>query len=650
MTRNRVPAPFFPAPLPDELLFSIISRYHLLSVNRSSRETLTQLVCTPHPVTFTGLPSRIGTLLSRTPSGWADSAAAVIDGFTLFPYFRPFLPASQAGNALNLIVGPSAGVIKTGLGLAASRVGAADIPRYCPLCAEEDVSAWGVSYWHRAHLLPGGLVCHRHGVELVEVRFPPEHPYRHLLFLPLSTTTEGHRKFIPLLTDHQRRLLAAISRNSQELLHLNLPSLSRSWVRGRYLERLETMGMTTGSGTVRQGELYRFLKAHYSAITCLPTFKRLFSAEHYEYGWIASMLHTPRKSTHPLKHLLLISALFSSVLDFLSPDESGEPKDKETSPLPAKSRSIFDLSLLSHMVGEEKLSLQRASAILGVSVTTLSVAAQQHGIPLARKRPKRHPAKTEREALRRLRKGCPLPEICQDLNLSVVHLNRLLRAHPKISCHRQNSIFRFERRRHRNALQELITRSPAMGRSQIRKAIPSTWVWLYRHDAAWLKSTLPPPLHPTTTFVAMPRADWKHRDAMAAAAVRETARLLLEKDGKPVRLSRSTLARAAGILSIAEKHPELLPETSRCLGLYSETVEDFQIRRVCLCSRNLREKGLPALPWQIRRAAGLGIDISPRVQEIIERVAGVLSPEGLLSPDEAKEKKSGRDPAPKQGR
>lgn len=646
MTRNRVPALPFPSPLPDELLISIISRYHLLSGNRSSRESLTQFLCTPHPVTFTGLPSRIGTLLSRIPSGWADSATTIIEGHTFFPYFRPFLSASQAGNGVNLMVGPSAAVIKTGLGLAASRVGAADIPRYCPLCAEEDVSAWGVSYWHRSHLLPGILVCHRHGVELVEVRFPPEHPYRHLLFLPLSTTAEGHRKLIPLLSDHQRRLLEAISRNSQELLHSNLPSLSRSWVRGRYLKRLETMGMTTGSGSVRQGELYKFLKAHYSAITCLPTFKGLFSAEHYDHGWIASMLRAPRKSMHPLKHLLLISALFGSILDFLYPDESGEPKDGAAPPLPAMSRNIIDLPRLSCMVTEEKLSLQRASAILGVSVTTLSIAAQRHGIPLARKRPKRHPEKMEQEALRLLRRGCPLSAICQGLNLSTVHLNRLLRAHLKISHHRKDSIFRFERRRHRNALQELMTRSPAMSRSQIRKAIPSTWVWLYRHDAEWLESTLPPPLHPTTTFVAMHRADWKHRDAMAAAAVRENARVLLERDGKPVRLSRSTLARAAGILSIAEKHPELLPETSRCLGLYSETVEDFQVRRIW----ELRKKGLPALPWQIRRTAGLGNDISPRVREIIDLVTGVLSQEGLLSPDEAKEKKSGRDPAPKQGR
>lgn len=630
MTRNRVPALPFPSPLPDELLISIISRYHLLSGNRSSRESLTQLLCTPHPVTFTGLPSRIETLLSRIPSGWADSSIKIIEGHTLFPYFRPFLSASQAGNAVNLMVGLSAAVVKTGLGLAASRVGASDIPRYCPLCAEEDVSAWGVSYWHRSHLLPGILVCHRHGIELVEVRFPPEHPSRHLLFLPLSTTTEGHRKFIPLLSDHQRRLLEAISRNSQELLHSNLPSLSRSWVRGRYLKRLETMGMTTGSGSVRQGELYKFLKAHYLAITCLPTFKGLFSAEHYEHSWIASMLRAPRKSMHPLKHLLLISALFGSVLDFLCPDENGEPKNGAAPPLPAMSRNIIDLPRLSRMVTEEKLSLQRASAILGVSVTTLRIAAQRNGIPLARKCPKRHPEKMEQEALRLLRRGCPLSAICPGLNLSTAHLNRLLRAHPKISHHRKDSIFRFERRRHRNALQELMARSPDMTRSQIRQAIPSTWVWLYRHDVAWLKSTLPPLLPPIT--VATHRANWKHRDAMAAAAVKENARLLLEKDGKPVRLSRSTLARAAGILSIAEKHPELLPETSRCLGLYSESVEEFQVRRLW----ELLKKGLPTIPWQIRKAAGLGTNISPRVREIIDLVTGVLSREGL--PDEAKEK------------
>lgn len=43
----------------------------------------------------------------------------------------------------------------------------ADSYQFCPRCAEEDLDFHGVSYWRRAHLLPGVDHCSKHSVSLV---------------------------------------------------------------------------------------------------------------------------------------------------------------------------------------------------------------------------------------------------------------------------------------------------------------------------------------------------------------------------------------------------------------------------------------------------------------------------------------------------
>jgi hypothetical protein len=45
-----------------------------------------------------------------------------------------------------------------------------DPARFCPACIQEDLSAFGFSYWHRCHQLPSVVFCQRHEVPLMQVR------------------------------------------------------------------------------------------------------------------------------------------------------------------------------------------------------------------------------------------------------------------------------------------------------------------------------------------------------------------------------------------------------------------------------------------------------------------------------------------------
>lgn len=84
---------------------------------------------------------------------------------TVFPYATAFFEPSVFESAM-------ASALATGhaaVGMGAVTQSVSDFVRYrryCTTCARDDLKNWGESYWHRAHNLPGVLVCHQHGMGL----------------------------------------------------------------------------------------------------------------------------------------------------------------------------------------------------------------------------------------------------------------------------------------------------------------------------------------------------------------------------------------------------------------------------------------------------------------------------------------------------
>ena len=103
--------------------------------------------------------------------------------------------------------------MKIGIGLVASRIGARNAFRYCRQCCAEDEQLHGSAYWHRAHSLPGVLVCHRHKDVLMELRSSLVHLHRHRLFLPTDSWVEEWASATHVPTAHLEELfrLAASS-------------------------------------------------------------------------------------------------------------------------------------------------------------------------------------------------------------------------------------------------------------------------------------------------------------------------------------------------------------------------------------------------------------------------------------------------------
>lgn len=127
------------------------------------------------------------------------------------------------------------------------------------------------------------------------------------------------------------------------------------------------------------------------------------------------------------------------------------------------------------------------------------------------------------------------------------------------------------------------------------------YTWLYRHDRSWLNEHTPSRQKAPREI----RVDWAKRDR---TLVREMLRL--EKshqiDCKGPRRSKSWYGKQLNCSSLLDKKLALLPLCETFLMRYSETVEEYQARRLAQTMINLIELGRQWIPiYEIERLAGL---------------------------------------------
>ncbi len=160
---------FFPEAYPDELLYSLLSRYHQRSGNARFVFTAEELYRNgkiTHPsIEFVNRYTDDAMLWLTKEMPWET----VAEKYTMFPALIRFLPfkrrreaeegvRSQNGNWKNIMNLP---VLKEKRFL-----------RFCHECAKEDREKYGETYWHREHQIPRVRVCPKHRTYLENSSIP----------------------------------------------------------------------------------------------------------------------------------------------------------------------------------------------------------------------------------------------------------------------------------------------------------------------------------------------------------------------------------------------------------------------------------------------------------------------------------------------
>ncbi|WP_316347337.1 TniQ family protein [Desulfuromonas acetoxidans] len=171
------PLPFFPLPQPHETVYSLIARFlHRYSVEKVE---LAKLILGATPKYLSSLKN-IQALSDLMPDGhpW-QHPKNIIARHTAINYLTYFHSKESRAKLWNAI---SIGDFTSWLPLGFYMLGSA---RYCPVCAKEQIKAYGFSWFLVEHQLPGVVLCWKHGGQLFEgCRKCGSYPIKELPMMP----------------------------------------------------------------------------------------------------------------------------------------------------------------------------------------------------------------------------------------------------------------------------------------------------------------------------------------------------------------------------------------------------------------------------------------------------------------------------------
>lgn len=599
---------FFPSRFPDETLHSLLSRYHQLSGNYNERQSLHELLGSHTLVVTSHLPSRLNYLAKVLPEGACD-ANTLIDEMTVFPYYRPFLSARQIRLSVMAMRGDNAESLKIRLGLVAGRLGSSNSFRYCDECLAEDADIHGQGYWHRAHQLPGVMVCFQHGCALNKVSDEWIHRNRHSLFLPTHGHVQREAAPVPVVAGEFPLLqqLALLSASALQGAH---KQIDRAALRDHYLELASRLDLANGSGRLR---VNAFCERVFTLLRSLPDFddfQLLQPATNDAPAWALKLMRKAKGVVHPLKHILLRLCL---------QDEWGGQQERpivtdvkkntcQKLGQPTEPDFAVDHKRLVSLIVNEGKSLRQCSIIMGISVTTLRIAATRFGLSVNSR-----PKLINREVLQKLKVALSSnpskADVARQFSVSLVSVYRILAMFPEIAENHRRCIFLCDRQiRRERFLRE-------MKSCNARRA--GDYAWLYRHDRAWMKNTIE--MRGRFAVPSSPRVNWPLRDKALANEVFVHTRKLLAQI-KPIQITKSAIARSMNEMATFDKYLDRLPLTAGALARVLETTQDFQCRRVSWAAKLIKEQGGDLVAWRLMRKAGIKKEFTANVMQLIEAI------------------------------
>ncbi|MDR7867743.1 MAG: TnsD family transposase [Sporomusaceae bacterium] len=611
--------PFFPSPYPDEILFSICSRYHDWNHSPFFKRTLAGLIGENGGCATVGFPSHIGRLINFLPSGTTLTAEGLINQHTLFPLFRPFLPVNRGDMILRYMIGEQGRLLYQTVGAMASGIPMLRYLRYCQQCIREDINILGEAYWHRVHQVPGVGVCPTHYCKLSKSEICISPLSNKTIFYSVPTEVMRCSSVEPEVFAFPR---TDIAKAVQWLLKGESPVVGLENIRQRYVDLLYKKDLATFRGRIRQKEVAEAFNRFFSADFVDETFSAIESNQ--TETWLSRLLQKPRTACHPIRHLLLMLFLGTTPEGFFSRSFE-EPKSFGEAPWPCLNpvcehyrKNVIHTCLISR------------DSKMGCPVGTFNCDC---GFSYARSGPDSNV--DSRYKIGRIKsfggrwlqklweyiivEKCSLREVARRLAVDPETVKNqlaiILGEKAKYEdCYKENQDKR--RDNYRAKLLLTVRLNPDKCRTELRNIIPGVYIWLYRHDRFWLSTNLPPAIRGRGPIQS--RINWDERDGRICIEVRSAAKLIKNKEPL-VRVTISSLGKEAGCLSLLHKHLAKLPRTREVLETVAETIEEFQDRRIMFVIEQMIENRIKPVVWKIMRAAGRRKGAEGRVNKILKR-------------------------------
>lgn len=623
---------FFPTPYPDELLYSILARYHIRSGNTGPKLTLGELFGSNDAISTVDLPYNLAALAENLSSISQLTIEELLQNHTLYPFYAPFLPPERANEVVEAMKSESGCGIHGRVGVRPSSIKTPRFFRFCPRCIKHGQYAYGELYWHRIHQVPGVLVCPQHGELLQHSSIP----VRGLNRQEYAAAAIKNCVFQESQTRFGAKALETFQKLGQDVSILltnkfSVPSLN--WLRQQYLSLLIAQGLASATGRVNQRDLLgQFL--YFYGRDVLEALDSAIDPES-DHIWLTNIVRKHRKAFHPIRHLLMIGFLGISVEGFFGRDRSYQPfgpgpwlclnaaAEHYLKPVV----TTLDISLCC----DTKKPVGTFSCTCGFSYCRTGPDANQEdayrigkikAVGSVWEQTLTTLVETEQLGLRATARQLKVDPRTVNRYVDLLQLKPTWRKHedafPSSPIHispRPIETWDDLKRQHQDVWKSLQLRHIGASKTQLRQMAPKTYIWLYRNARDWLHQNSPSLQKPVATDN---RVNWQKRDQHIQSQAQAAVEGLLALP-KPVRITVSKIGKMIGHLSLVEQCLNQMPQTKSYLNSVAETVEAFQVRRVRWAAKQLDEQGRAVEAWKIVRQAGLGSTYSEVVSQAIEQ-------------------------------
>lgn len=565
---------YFPAIYPDELLYSVLARYHRHTGARSDAQTMESLFGRRRIVADIDLPGALDRLAERIPSGRALHVDRILDELTLLPYYIAFQPPDvQAEVRARLREGRVNG-LHLKLGLAAFRTGRVTRLRFCRVCLEDMSVRHGEAYWRRVHQLPSVLACPDHGLALQESTVLLVGHSRHGYAIASDETCplDAPRLVIgAALPD----VLLRTARASAALLEDPEQARSSDEWTAHYRMWMETVGLAYSARRMNLVELDLGLRRHIGA--ALQAFPGVMDGDRFAGDWPAVLLHRHHRAMHPLFHLLL--------QDFLA---QREPRKQPFG------SGLWSCRNPLHQHPE-------------VGCVTIRDIHRNHGHDVGVFACTCGFVYTRSYLSETKHLGPPKFQVYGPLLVPAVR--RFLREHQSL-----REIARRLKLDPKTVVWLTWVEGIRTSWTLRRSAVPSvSRLRAVRQRTCSNRATRGCTAHPRST-----RVDWAQRDRMLVEQVSRAA-VWIRACEPPVRASMAQIERQLGMRGWIAKRRTKLPLTTSCLAQMAEPLEAFQNRRVAWITDDMDREGMVLSPWRVMRRAGLTAKHLPMIEGVLTR-------------------------------
>ncbi|MFH6955281.1 TnsD family Tn7-like transposition protein [Pseudoalteromonas sp. XMcav1-K] len=470
---------FFPNPAPGETIYSWVSRYHLMSGYHSFRDRTMKALGVKEGRAFNEFPSYLPKLshVTRTPLDY------LITQMTPYNYYASFLPNDLKRNLWKSLASGTTKSLQSQLGAVANRLTPGDSFFCCRHCISEDIEKYGFPFWHMHHQITGVTVCPIHHEALHTIRRVKSSPIMPEAFIERSSGSVEER---------YSRIIQSMTIASEQ--NLIIADIQKS-----YYRRLNDLGFITIGKRIRFKQLSSYIYKHLTQI--MPSDRAyIYLLSQLSKGrYPQSLFYLANSNHHPLKHVVLIEALFGNWSSFIS--EVKKPVEnillaKDSISNPKRNLQLSDIAIDMLKKGD---SLRSISKVVGMSVSSIKILAQRSGFNISTRPSKVFPS-TEKAILRALALGKKTSDIASKFNLSVGAIEQVLRKYSTLVPYRKRLRFLKSQIMHRNNIKQFMEANPNCTRNSIKKLISASYMWLYKHDKAWLYSSLPPALERRERF------------------------------------------------------------------------------------------------------------------------------------------------------